>query len=88
MNTNDKKCERSKGTHLNFHDNFSTAKFIKDISTKGLIIHDTKDPIIPYTDAEQIKKNHNNASLISTTGLGHSLNDKSVTKNILDFINS
>ena len=69
-------------------EHFSTAKFVKDISTKGLIIHDTKDPIIPYTDAEQIKKNHTNASLISTTGLGHSLNDKSVTKNILDFINS
>lgn len=68
-------------------EHFSTAKFVKEISTMGLVIHDTKDPIIPYTDAELIIKNHANASLISTTGLGHSLNDKSVTKNILDFIN-
>ncbi len=69
-------------------EHFSTAKFVKDISTKSLIIHDTKDPIIPYSDAEMIIKSYANASLISTTGLGHSLNDKSVTKNILDFINS
>ncbi len=67
---------------------FSTAKFIKSISSQSLIIHDTKDTIIPFSDAELISKNHKNSYLISTTGLGHSLNDKSVTKSILDFINS
>jgi len=69
-------------------EDFSTANFIKEISSKSLIIHDTKDAIIPYSDAELISKSHQYSYLISTTGLGHSLNDHSVTKSILDFINS
>jgi len=69
-------------------EDFSTAKLIKNIRSKSLIIHDTKDAIIPYSDAELISRNHKNSYFISTTGLGHSLNDKSVTKSILDFINS
>lgn len=67
-------------------DEFSTAKFIKSINVEGLIIHDFKDPIIPYSDAKLIEKNFKNSTLISTTGLGHSLNDKTVSKNIIDFI--
>jgi len=67
-------------------EDFSTAKFMKNIASESLIIHDTKDAIIPYSDAELISRNHKNSNFISTTGLGHSLNDKSVTKSILDFI--
>ncbi|NNK82226.1 MAG: alpha/beta hydrolase [Flavobacteriaceae bacterium] len=65
---------------------FSTSKFIKDIETEGLIIHDQKDSIIPFSDAKLIEKNFKNSKLISTTGLGHSLNHKSVSKNVLEFI--
>lgn len=67
---------------------FSTSKFIKNIEVEGLIVHDYKDSIIPYSDAKLIKKNFRNSTLISTSGLGHSLNDKSVSKNIIEFINS
>lgn len=67
---------------------FSTSKFIKNIETEGLIVHDYKDSIIPYSDAQLIQKNFKNSKLISTTGLGHSLNHKSVSKDIIDFINS
>lgn len=65
---------------------FSTSKFSKDVEAEGLIIHDVKDSIIPYKDAELINKNFKNSKLITTTGFGHSLNDSSVTKNILDFL--
>lgn len=65
---------------------FSTSKFVKDIEAQGLIIHDMKDTIIPYSEAELIKKNFKNSTLIQTKGLGHSLNDNTVTKNILDFL--
>ncbi|GGD25125.1 alpha/beta hydrolase [Hyunsoonleella pacifica] len=65
---------------------FSTSKFSKDIEAKGLIIHDIKDMIIPYTDAKRINKTFKNSKLITTEGLGHSLNSTSVTKNILDFL--
>lgn len=67
---------------------FSTSKFAKDIVAEGLIIHDTKDPIIPFNDAKLIKSNFKNSTLISTKGLGHSLNNSKVTKSIVDFIKS
>ncbi|TYA84410.1 alpha/beta hydrolase [Seonamhaeicola marinus] len=65
---------------------FSTSKFSKDIEAEGLIIHDVKDMIIPYADAKLINKSFKNSKLITTEGFGHSLNDRSVTKNILDFL--
>ncbi len=65
---------------------FSTSKFSKDIEAEGLIIHDVKDMIIPYSDAKLIYRNFKNSKLISTEGFGHSLNDTSVTKNILEFL--
>lgn len=67
---------------------FSTSKFAKDIIAEGLIIHDVKDPIIPFSDAKLIKSNFKNSRLISTKGLGHSLNNSKVTKSIVDFIKS
>ena len=65
---------------------FSTSKFAKEITADGLIIHDTHDNVIPYSDAKLIEKELKGSKLVSTKGLGHSLNDQSVTKTILDFI--
>ena len=65
---------------------FSTSKFAKEITADGLIIHDTHDNVIPYSDAKMIEKELKGSKLVSTKGLGHSLNDQSVTKTILDFI--
>lgn len=67
-------------------EDFSTAKFLKDISTQGLIIHDSEDKVIPYDDALSINKSFKNSKLITTTGLGHSLNDDSVTNHIYEFL--
>jgi len=67
---------------------FSTSKFAKEIIAKGLIIHDVKDPIIPFSDAKLIKSNFKNSTLVSTKGLGHSLNNTAVAKSIVDFIKS
>ncbi|TBM98854.1 alpha/beta hydrolase [Hyunsoonleella flava] len=65
---------------------FSTSKFSKNIETEGLIIHDIKDMIIPYSDAKLINQSLKNSNLISTQGLGHSLNSTSVTKDIIKFL--
>lgn len=65
---------------------FSTAKYIEHIDVKGLIIHDEEDDIIPYNDALLIKSNFKNSQLITTKGLGHSLNHKTVTTHISAFI--
>ncbi|MEZ4802213.1 MAG: alpha/beta fold hydrolase [Gelidibacter sp.] len=67
-------------------ENFSTAKYLESIDSKGLIIHDEQDKIIPYSDALLIKNSFKNSKLITTKGLGHSLNDESVAAHIYDFI--
>lgn len=67
---------------------FSTAKFLEAAFFKGLIIHDEKDPIIPYGDAVLIKDSFKNSKLITTRNLGHSLNNFEVANHVADFINS
>ncbi len=68
---------------------FSTAKFAKSLNgVKGLIIHDKKDRIISYRDAELIHKNFKLSKLISTSGFGHSLNNPEVYNHIIEFIDN
>lgn len=66
---------------------FSTAKFLEEAPFKALIIHDEKDPIIPYSDALLIINSFKNSKLITTQNLGHSLNNNDVANHIADFIN-
>ena len=65
---------------------FSTADFVKNIDTKGLLIHDKNDLIIPYQDALEIDAQFKNAKLISTEGLGHSLKGDFVSEEIIKFL--
>jgi len=67
-------------------ENFSTAKYLGNINSKGLIIHDELDTIIPYSDALLLKNSFKNSTLITTKGLGHSLNHESVSDHIYAFI--
>lgn len=67
---------------------YSFAEFSKEIETKTLIIHDKKDRIIPYQDAQLLVKKHKNATLITTTGYGHGLRNEAVYKHVLKFIES
>lgn len=67
-------------------DSFSTAKFLETIESEGLIIHDQDDRIIPYNDALLLKNSFKNSQLITTKGLGHSLNDTTVADHIYAFI--
>ena len=66
-------------------DYFSVAEFAKSISTECLIIHDTGDPIAPYADAQRVAQNWTNAKLVTTNGLGHSLQGEVVSQALLDF---
>ncbi|MEJ6791558.1 MAG: alpha/beta hydrolase [Lacinutrix sp.] len=67
---------------------FSLANFAKTIDTKTLIVHDIKDRVIPYNDAEMIASNLKNVTFISTQGYGHSLQNKVVYNHVIDFIQS
>ncbi|WP_282044275.1 alpha/beta hydrolase [Winogradskyella flava] len=68
-------------------DYFSAANFTKSIKVEGLIIHDKKDRIIPFEDAQLFANRYKNSELISTTGFGHGLRDTSLTPRIVEFIN-
>lgn len=65
---------------------FNTAQFMSKIDCKGLIIHDQRDPVIPYSDAIEIQTAFRNSSLITTNGLGHGLKGKLVINHILHFL--
>jgi len=67
---------------------FSSANFSKEITTKGLIIHDKKDRIIPYKDGLKFKQNYQNATFIATKGFGHGLKSEIVYNHILEFLNT
>lgn len=67
---------------------FSTAKSSHFSTSQGLIIHDELDPIIPYNDAISIQNNFKNSTLITTKGLGHSLNKSEVHHEIERFISA
>ena len=67
---------------------FSAAEFTRKINAEGLIVHDKKDRIIPYEDAQLFDNRYKNSKLITTEGFGHSLIDKSLTPQIIEFINN
>jgi pimeloyl-ACP methyl ester carboxylesterase len=60
--------------------------FSNNIYSKGLVIHDKEDTIIPYSDALEYQEFYKNSRLISTSGLGHGLKSKEINEHILDFI--
>jgi len=65
---------------------FNTAKFLRNTTCSGLIVHDKGDPIIPFSDALEIEASYENSTLISTSGLGHGLKSKKVVDAIVDFL--
>jgi len=66
---------------------FSSASFVKNINAKGLIIHDKKDKIVKYSEAQLIASNYKNSELYTTSGFGHALKDNSINTKIVSFIN-
>jgi esterase/lipase len=68
-------------------DYFSAANFTSCFDFKGLIIHDINDKIIPYEDGLLFASKFKDSEFIGTKGFGHGLRDKSLTPQIIEFIN-
>lgn len=71
------------------HNKFDLKKvYPNGIPYKGLIIHDTNDRLIPYTEGVKLSKMWPNAQFITTHNLDHSgvLKDKYIVQQIVDFI--
>nr|WP_317631316.1 alpha/beta hydrolase [uncultured Flavobacterium sp.] len=72
---------------FNFEKNTArTINFTRDYQTKGLVIHDTEDTTVNFSNAQQIIKTWKNATLLKTTGKGHALQDDSIFLEIEKFI--
>ncbi|MEM5565230.1 alpha/beta hydrolase [Psychroserpens sp. AS72] len=67
-------------------DYFNAARFLEETTIDGLLIHDKKDKIIPYNDAEDFKNFYKTSKLITTEGFGHGLRHDDVNNHIIDFI--
>ena len=65
---------------------YNAANFAEDIDVEGIIIHDKDDTVNLYYEAEAIHMSWPQSKLISTSGLGHSLQDESVYKLVLDYV--
>lgn len=65
---------------------FSTAKQLERFHIEGLILHDENDRVIPYSDALLISKSFKNSTLITTSGMGHSMVHESISNHIYEFL--
>jgi alpha-beta hydrolase superfamily lysophospholipase len=65
---------------------YNAADFAKNIDVEGIIIHDKEDTVNLFYEAEAIHKAWPSSSLFSTSGLGHSLQDESVYKLVMDYV--
>ncbi|WP_108808403.1 alpha/beta hydrolase [Aquimarina spinulae] len=75
-----------KEKHGFYFEEFSMTSFAKNLALNGLLIHDKNDDIAPYSEAEGISKNWNNALFITTEDYGHSLFFDEVDNMIIDFL--
>jgi len=66
-----------------------TLNNVKNLTCKGLIIHDEDDIEISWHSSEEIAQAWPNAKFIKTKGLGHRriIHDKNVIASIVDFFN-
>lgn len=66
----------------------STSNFVRTNRKKGLIFHDRGDQNTPYHASEQVHANWKGSRLISTEGLGHSMQQDAVNEQLVDFLKS
>lgn len=67
---------------------FSTSRYAKSITKKGLLFHDKHDTVAPYHASVQVHANWKNSRLVSTEGFGHSMHQDEVNDQIIDFLKS
>lgn len=79
----DKYFKKDFGVDASF---FSSEDFAKKLTMNGLVIHDKLDDITPFNEGERIHQNWENSDFFVTEGVGHSLQNRSVYRKILEEI--
>ncbi len=67
-------------------EDFSGSKFATTIQIPGLLVHDTEDEVVDFTEGEKIAASWKNAEFVVTSGLMHSLHDDKLYNKICDFL--
>ena len=65
---------------------FSICRFVEKLQVSGLVIHDRQDPVAHYGGAVAIHRSWAGSRLITTDGLGHSLNAREVVEEVAQFV--
>ncbi len=65
---------------------FSTSLFAAGNPKKGLLLHDRLDAITPFHASQKVHDAWHDSVLISTEGLGHSMHQESVNRQIVSFL--
>jgi predicted alpha/beta hydrolase family esterase len=67
-------------------EHFSGQLFASTLTIKGLIAHDIDDAVVLFEEGKKIASSWENARLIETSGLGHSLHDDDLYKKVVLFL--
>lgn len=67
---------------------FTTSNFTGHLLKKGLVIHDELDTIAPFSASQEVHNTWGNSTFFKTKGFGHSMHQKEVNLQIMDFIRS
>lgn len=67
-------------------EDFSSRKFVSNLKIKGLIAHDIDDSVVSINEGKKIAEAWKDAKFIETKGLGHSMHDDALYKNIYTFL--
>ena len=65
---------------------FSSSSFAATNTKKGLLLHDRFDKITPYHASERVHSVWSGSKFITTEGLGHSMHQEDVNKEIIAFL--
>ncbi len=65
---------------------FATPEFIRGNPKKGLLLHDRLDQIAPFHASEKVHQAWENSTLVPTEGLGHSMHQEDVNRQIVEFL--
>ncbi|MDB2606687.1 alpha/beta hydrolase [Zobellia sp.] len=67
---------------------FSSSRFAKNNTKKGLLFHDELDKIAPFHASEAVHTHWKNSIFVRTKGLGHSMHQEHINDQIIDFLNT
>lgn len=65
---------------------FSGEKFLEATTLEGLIVHDTNDSVVAFSEAKKLASSWKHATFIETSGLGHSMHDDALYRKIIAFL--